>query len=97
MGQTNNSCIKVDIVYIDVPYKCKLLHLEVIFQCFTSNISHCTKCTCIPFNNTDISRNKKVSEYNQEIPQSHGTVRKSQRTLTVTRHQEDNSSRINIL
>ena len=38
----------------------------------------------------------KVSEYDQELPRSHtvpthGTVRKSNRTLTVTRHQEDNT------
>ena len=39
---------------------------------------------------------KKISEYDQEIPQSHTadqthcTARKSHRTLTVRRHQEDN-------
>ena len=45
---------------------------------------------------------KKVSEYDQEIPQSHtaeqlghDTMRKSHRTLTATRHQEDNESKAN--
>ena len=37
---------------------------------------------------------EKVSDYDQEIPQStlviNGTVRKSHKTLTVIRHQEDN-------
>ena len=33
---------------------------------------------------------KKASEYDQEMPQSHSAdQRKSHRTLTVTRHQED--------
>ena len=42
---------------------------------------------------------EKVSEYYQEIPQSHtvdqpthGTMRKRHRTLTATRHQEDQLS-----
>ena len=34
---------------------------------------------------------KKVREYDQEIPQSHtADQRKSNRTLTVTRHKKDN-------
>ena len=45
-----------------------------------------------------ISKNK-TSEYDQELPQSHTTdlpmapQRKSHRTLTVTRHQEDSQSK----
>ena len=47
---------------------------------------------------------QKVSEYDQEIPQSHTvdhptapTVSKSHRTFTVTRHPKDNKSKANKL
>ena len=44
------------------------------------------------------SYDKKISEYDQEIPQTHcrptnGTVRKSGTTLTATRHQKDDTSK----
>ena len=52
--------------------------------------------TTVP-NKSTISYMKKESEYDQEIPHSHcrptdGTVRKSNRKITITRHQEDKQS-----
>ena len=62
-----------------------------------SNQTSCykSKCIRIHFAYPPLDGyHQKVSEYDQKIPQSlcrptHGIIRKSQRTLTVTRHQED--------